>query len=81
MYYANQYMTCSIIQVHLKLLTSGAEVVLKRISILFTCTRLLALEQTYSHPYPLPKNGTILKWYYDQKIISFFSSDFESVFA
>ena len=22
-----------------------------------------------------------LKWYYDQKIISFFSSDFESVFA
>ena len=23
----------------------------------------------------------ILKWYYDQKIISFFSSDFESVFA
>ena len=23
----------------------------------------------------------VLKWYYDQKIISFFSSDFESVFA
>ena len=23
----------------------------------------------------------LLKWYYDQKIISFFSSDFESVFA
>ena len=23
----------------------------------------------------------ILKWYYDQKIISLFSSDFESVFA
>ena len=23
----------------------------------------------------------ILKWYYDQKIISFFPSDFESVFA
>ena len=23
----------------------------------------------------------MLKWYYDQKIISFFSSDFESVFA
>ena len=22
-----------------------------------------------------------LKWYYDQKVISFFSSDFESVFA
>ena len=23
----------------------------------------------------------ILKWYYDQKIISFFSSDFDSAFA
>ena len=27
------------------------------------------------------KNRGPLKWYYDQKIISFFSSDFESVFA
>ena len=26
-------------------------------------------------------NQLSLKWYYDQKIISFFSSDFESVFA
>ena len=26
-------------------------------------------------------NKMHLKWYYDQKIISFFSSDFESVFA
>ena len=26
-------------------------------------------------------DGNSLKWYYDQKIISFFSSDFESVFA
>ena len=24
---------------------------------------------------------SVLKWYYDQKIISFLSSDFESVFA
>ena len=27
------------------------------------------------------QNQENLKWYYDQKIISFFSSDFESVFA
>ena len=27
------------------------------------------------------ENKKSLKWYYDQKIISFFSSDFESVFA
>ena len=26
-------------------------------------------------------NSVQLKWYYDQKIISFFSFDFESVFA
>ena len=25
--------------------------------------------------------GSLLKWYYDQKISSFFSPDFESVFA
>ena len=29
---------------------------------------------------PVQHKG-FLKWYYDQKIISFFSSDFESVFA
>ena len=29
----------------------------------------------------LKKCEIFLKWYYDQKIISFFSSDFESVFA
>ena len=29
----------------------------------------------------LVENRSLLKWYYDQKIISFFSSDFESVFA
>ena len=26
------------------------------------------------------EKSSFLKWYYDQKIISFFSSDFESVF-
>ena len=32
-------------------------------------------------PKCLPCKLFVLKWYYDQKIISFFSSDFESVFA
>ena len=31
--------------------------------------------------FTLGKPSEYLKWYYDQKIISFFSSDFESVFA
>ena len=30
---------------------------------------------------PLHKVCIYLKWYYDQKIISFFPSDFESVFV
>ena len=30
---------------------------------------------------PLGNSHEVLKWYYDQNIISFFSSDFESVFA
>ena len=29
----------------------------------------------------IPEFTFFLRWYYDQKIISFFSSDFESVFA
>ena len=35
--------------------------------------RYLKIERMAGHRY--------LKWYYDQKIISFFCSDFESVFA
>ena len=30
-------------------------------------------------PFELDRRLNTLKWYYDQKIISFFSSDFESV--
>ena len=34
-----------------------------------------------NHPRCVMGKTAFLKWYYDQKIISFFSSDFESVFA
>ena len=31
--------------------------------------------------WPKTNDSLYLKWYYDQKIVSFFSSDFESAFA
>ena len=40
-----------------------------------------ALRQYGSHVCPELDPLSQLKWYYDQKIISTFSSDFESVFA
>ena len=39
------------------------------------------VDRIWSYYFPKLDNSLILKWYYDQKIISFFSSNFESVFA
>ena len=36
---------------------------------------------TYTRLYYTTDNQLMLKWYYDQKISSYFPSDFESVFA
>ena len=41
----------------------------------------LEMDDLNKHYYPVMKKKWFLKWYYDQKIIPFFSSDFESVFA
>ena len=42
---------------------------------------MISVNVSYDYMYRENLNILELEWYYDQKIISFFSSDFESVFA